>query len=115
MILELPRLRPAALALVAAVGFATAALAAPPDGKVIYKKNCALCHGQEGTPNAMFAKKKVPDFKSAAWQKSKTDAEIKKVVVDGVKDTLMKSFKDRLTPQELDAVLGYVRTLAPKK
>jgi mono/diheme cytochrome c family protein len=115
MILTLRRTRRVALALAATLVFATAGFAAPPDGKTVYKHNCALCHGPEGTPNAMFAKKKVPDFRDAAWQKSKTDADLKKVVTEGVKDTLMRSFTDRLTPEEIDAVLAYVRTLAPKK
>ncbi len=63
--------------------------AAAEDPAKIFAKSCAPCHGKEGTPNAVFAKQGVRDFKDSAWQKAATDAQIEKSIREGRKGTMM--------------------------
>jgi len=50
---------------------------------------------------------------AAAWQKGKTDAQIKKAIEDGAKkgDAVMEGFKDKLDAASIDGLVKYVRTL----
>jgi mono/diheme cytochrome c family protein len=103
----------AALALAAAA--ARPAQAAEPDGKALFEAKCALCHGKDGVPPPAFAQRKVPDMSAAAWQRSRTDSQLKKVVAEGVTGTMMRGFSSSLTPAEIDAIIAHIRTLAAKK
>jgi mono/diheme cytochrome c family protein len=94
---------------------AAAAGAVAPDGKALYETKCALCHGKEGVPPPPFAKLKAPSFSDAAWHKTKTDDQIRKSVLLGVKSTMMKAFEKEMSAAEVDAVVKYVRTLAAAK
>ena len=91
--------------------------AAEPDAAKIFGKTCALCHGPEGQPNEAFAKMGVRSFKDAEWQKATPDAQLEKSIREGKKGTLMASFEKQFTPEEIKALVAYVRKLgaAPPK
>ena len=99
----------------AVVAMVAAPVAAGPDAKAIYAKSCAPCHGKDGAPSAVFAKQGVRSFKDAAWQKSVTDAQLEGSILEGKKGTMMASFKDAFSAEEIKALVEYVRTLAPEK
>jgi len=80
----------------------------------LYLLNCKLCHGAKGTPSAPFAKRGVKDLSDARWQDSKTDEQVRSVIIEGVEDTLMKAFEQDLTPGEVDAIVSHVRGLRRK-
>ena len=108
------------LAVAAAVASAPAFAA---DKKIerLWKSKCASCHGNDGKGATEKGKKmKVEDMSTAAWQTSHDDAELKNSIVKGVKDEKdgvkreMDPFED-LTPEQLDALVKYVRFVgAPK-
>jgi mono/diheme cytochrome c family protein len=110
-----PALASLAVALVLAAAATRPAQAAGPAGKALFETSCALCHGKDGVPPPAFAQKKVPEMSAAAWQKSRTDAQLKKVVAEGVAGTMMRAFGSSLTPAEIDAIIAHIRTLAAKK
>ena len=85
--------------------------AAAEDPAKIFAKSCAPCHGKEGTPNAMFLKQGVRDFKDAAWQKAATDAQIEKSIREGKKGTMMASFEKQFSPEEIKGLVAYIRKL----
>ena len=94
---------------------------AAPDKKTerTWKANCASCHGPEGKADTEKGQKmKMADISTAAWQKKATDADIRKAIVDGVSETKdgvkkeMDSFKEKLKPDQVDALVAYVRSLA---
>jgi mono/diheme cytochrome c family protein len=105
------RLAPVALAvaLVALPAHATAE-----DAAKTYATSCSPCHGKQGTPNAVFAKQGVRDFKDAGWQKSATDAQIEKSIREGKKGTMMPGFEKQLSAEELKGLVDYIRRLGKK-
>jgi len=83
-----------------------------------WKAKCASCHGADGKGKTDQGKKlKISDYTSAAWQKSKTDDELKKAIAEGVsreKDGVkqeMQGYKDALPAEQIDQLVAYVRSL----
>ena len=91
------------------------AAAQAPDGKALYNENCRKCHGVIGTPPKTMQAKypKIATFDAEFLEKHSQDS-IVKVLIHG-KGEDMKSFKDKLKPEEMEAVAKYVRELAEKK
>jgi mono/diheme cytochrome c family protein len=101
------------IATLAAVGLFVGSAFAEPDGKALYSAKCAMCHGADGVAKSMWAKTGVHNLNDAAWQKSKSDADITKVIVDGSADKKMPGYKDKMTAEEIAAIVKHVRALAP--
>ena len=73
-----------------ALGLASAAVTAiqagdASAGKAAYDKSCKSCHGADGTANAAIAKMMKVDMRNlqSAEVQAESDAEIKKIIVDG--------------------------------
>jgi len=83
-----------------------------PDGAALYREHCKECHGAAGRPPKQ-ARDKYKDVKAldAAFLAGRSDDSLVAVLKHGVKDGKeMKSFKEKLTPDEMAAVTKYVRT-----
>lgn len=102
------------LALVMALSLATTAHAE--DVADVWKAKCKSCHGEDGKAKTkMGQKESIDDFSSPAWQKAESDAEIRQVIAEGSsRNAKMKAFKDKLTPEQIDALVGYIRTMKAK-
>lgn len=83
-----------------------------PNGGDIFREKCSMCHGVDGTG---FPAIKTPNFTDAKWQKAHSDKELMSAIENGVKGTAMVSFKDKLSHQEMTAVLKYIRSLGAAK
>jgi len=93
-----------ALTLVLATGIASAA-----EVSETWTKNCASCHGKDGTGNTTMGKKKgAKDYTDAAVQAKLTDADAIKAIKTGVPDK-MKAFGDKLTDAEITALVAQIR------
>lgn len=103
------------IATLAAVGLFAGAAFADADGKALYSSKCAMCHGSDGVAKSMYAKTGIHNFNDAAWQKSKTDADLTKTITDGSADKKMPAYTGKLTAEEIAAVVKHIRTLAPAK
>ena len=90
------------------------AQAPAPDGKAIYQENCKKCHGVLGTPPKTMKAKfpKIATFDAEFSTKHSVDS-IVKILTKGKNDD-MKSFKDKISPDEMKAVAEYVGELASK-
>jgi mono/diheme cytochrome c family protein len=96
-----------AASLLVAGGAATTgrAQAPSPDAPAIYKSKCLMCHGVNGAT-------KVPatNLADATWAHGSSQAEVSAVIRNGVKGTLMQSFRAKLTDPEIEALAKYVRS-----
>ena len=95
----------------------TAALAEV-DKKVerAWKAKCSSCHGAAGKADTDKGQQmKIVDMSSAEFQARKDD-ELRNAILNGVKKEKggvkqeMDSFKGDLTPEQVDALIAYIRT-----
>jgi mono/diheme cytochrome c family protein len=94
-----------------------------PDKKIerLWKSKCSSCHGMDGKAQTDKGKQmKVADYSTAAWQKSRTDEQIKKGIEDGVKAEKdgvkqeMDGYKAELKADQIDGLVQFTRSLGPK-
>jgi len=91
-----------------------AVTASAADGKEIWEKSCAKCHGSDGKGQTKMGQKLgAKDLTDAKVQSDLTDDAATKAIKEGVKDsdgkTLMKP-TDGLADDEVKALLAYLRT-----
>src|SRR5262249_43084596 len=84
------------------------------DGAAIYTSRCAICHSKDGAGLPNWKSKGQPDFTNAEWQKSHTDQQITASIRDG-KGKFMPSFKDKLSEEELTALVQRIRAFGKGK
>jgi alcohol dehydrogenase (cytochrome c) len=78
----------------------------PDQGKRSFSKHCAVCHGAFGEGGS------GPDLSNTAWQEGITDAELSRVVRQGIPGTAMPSFGQKLDEQTRSEIVRYVRALS---
>ncbi len=91
-------------------------------GKVLFRKYCAICHGDDGKGdgfNAYNLDPKPRDFTDATLMHSLTDDRIFRVISGGGrsvnKSSLMPSWGGRLQKDEINYLVTYVRSFCPQK
>ena len=95
-------------------------VAADPDsiaaGKALYAKNCAPCHGVNGTGgsgNDLIGP--APDLTDSEWQHGGTDGEIFTNIKDGIPpDLSMGPWGDRLKDTDIWNVVNFLKSIAKK-
>jgi mono/diheme cytochrome c family protein len=79
-------------------------------GADTFKTKCLMCHGADGTANTPAGKA----FKAASFKDpmvtTKSNEELAAIIKSG-KDK-MPSFKDKLTDDQINAVIAYIRKLS---
>ena len=84
-----------------------------PDATAIFKSNCAACHGADGRGHSPMGKAlHVKDLASDDVQKQSDEA-LEKIIVDG--KGKMAGFKGKLSESDIDALVKFIRSLAPQK
>jgi len=78
----------------------------------VFKTNCVVCHGADGTGSPTGKALKAPDLNSEAVQKL-TVAQMVTQVSDGKNN--MPPFKSTLSKDQINAVVEYVRATFGKK
>ena len=110
--------RRAVLALAVAVPMLATSAAHAVDRKTerTWRANCASCHGKDGKADTEKGQKlKLPDMTAAAFQKGTTDDKIRNQILNGVDETKdgikkqMDPFKDKLSSEQVDALVKFVR------
>ena len=91
----------------------------PPDGHAIFLANCATCHGADGrgmrTQAEVGFDLPMPDFTECSFATREADGDWSSIIHKGGPQRafprLMPAFEDSLNDDEIDAVIGYLRTL----
>lgn len=89
--------------------------AKPDRGQTIYERHCVRCHGPSGEGNGPDARMLiVPPANFHLWQqRMKTEQELFIAISDGVLFSPMHGWRGRLTDQEIEDVIAYLREIVP--
>ena len=98
--------------LTVALVFGYLPLSVPADGKELFAKQCASCHGPDGKAQTPIARKLgVKDL----TQSKLTETEMEKQIVEGKRDDhgkeKMPSFKGKLSTDEIKSLIAAVKEL----
>jgi cytochrome c oxidase cbb3-type subunit 3 len=91
--------------------FALQAGPTPDGGGDLFKQKCSMCHGADGKG---YSALKTPDFTDPKVQASLTDKEIMEVIKNGKKGTAMPPFGDKLSDEQINSLVTYLRSLKQK-
>jgi mono/diheme cytochrome c family protein len=85
------------------------------DVKENWVKHCQKCHAADGSGSTPVGKKlKVLNYTLPEVQAAMTDEEIVRITRDGAKDeagkTTMPAYADKLTEEEIQAMIGLIRS-----
>jgi len=108
----------AALSALAVIGAASQQM--PPDGRALFNANCATCHGADGTGSARHNPAEVgfdlplPNFADCSFANREADADWSSIIHRGgprrAFPRVMPAFGEALSDEEIDAIIGYIRT-----
>jgi len=92
------------------------------DGPAVYQTWCAMCHGETGLGDGPLGGDLVPrprDFTEALYQirttpsgELPTDTDLRRVIDEGIPGTAMPGWKNKLSVNERDALVAYLKTLS---
>ena len=87
----------------------------PHAGETIFLESCQHCHGPKGKGDGQMAEYLDPPPKNLTSEstQSKTDDELRKVIIEGRPGTAMAGVEDSLEDTELIHLIAYIRTLKP--
>jgi cytochrome c6 len=101
------------IAFVAALALAAVAVNAE-DAKANWEGKCKGCHGVDGKGDTKIGQKlEIRNYSDAKVQASLKDEEMFKSIKEGVKKgekTIMSGYKEKLTDDEIKALVAYMRT-----
>lgn len=108
-------------ALLAPALFAVAGQA-PPDGRALFQANCAACHGAEGRgdrkPSDLGFQLQMPDFGDCSFATREADGDWASTIHRGGRARAfarqMPAFDQALSEEEIDAIIGYLRSLCAR-
>ena len=113
--------RPIGILLAATVGASLAHAEVDKKTERTWKARCASCHGPDGKAQTELAKRmKVRDMTTAAWQKEFSDDALRKAIKEGVHREQggvkqeMEAFGETLKPEQIDALVQFIRSLGAK-
>ena len=99
--------------LIVAAALALPVSIASADVAAVYKKNCASCHGADGSGNTRMGKKAgARDYRDAKIQASFSDAEALDAIKNGVKKDgkeVMKGYSSKVSDAEANELVKYIR------
>jgi mono/diheme cytochrome c family protein len=80
-------------------------------GKKLYSSNCAACHKENGTGGEVTIEGRTlnPDNLTDAKRKALSDDKIIRVMMDGIEDEGMPSFKGKMSEAEMRDLVKFIR------
>jgi len=99
----------------ATVVFAQGGRGNPKDGQVVYEQHCLRCHGSKmdgNGPDGQYLIVRPANLQSQG-SRAKTDWELLVTITNGALFTPMHGFRGKLSDQQIQDVLSYIRANAP--
>ncbi|TVM02915.1 MAG: cytochrome C [Candidatus Brocadia sp. WS118] len=87
--------------------------AADVDATKVYMTHCKTCHGENGHPTDLGTGLGAREFANAEWQAKTTDEQIIKQINNGTPEKMMP-FKEKLTQDEIKALVSVIRSFGKK-
>ena len=86
------------------------------EGKKLYGRHCASCHGPTGKGDGGMALSggTPANLTDETWDHGSTDGEIFVVIRDGT-STDMESYKEKLSEKQIWQLVNFIRSLGPKR
>ncbi len=81
------------------------------EGRQIYQTYCQGCHAVTGKGTGM---PNQPDFTRAAFFESNSDEKLVDSIANGIAGTPMPPWKDKLTPEDVQAVQKFEKSFSGK-
>ncbi len=79
----------------------------------VWSSRCAMCHGADGRAQTAIGRKaNAKDVSQRGWQESNDDDAIRRVIRMGVPETKMRAYDDKMSEQQLDGLVRFIRSLA---
>jgi mono/diheme cytochrome c family protein len=93
--------------------------AAPEDhseGAVLYRTNCALCHGEKGDGQGIVPlDRPARSFLEGAFSFGNTPKAVTRTITNGIGGTQMPGFSAQLSAEEIQVLAAYVIALGPEQ
>jgi mono/diheme cytochrome c family protein len=81
-------------------------------GESLFKGKCAMCHGPDGAGKTTMGQMlKIPDLHSAQVQKE-TNAQLTEIITKGKQK--MPAYGDKLSKEQIEKLVAYIRELGKK-
>ena len=101
------------LALLVVLVVAVSALGLAQNGAATFKSKCGMCHTPNGSGKTTLGEKlNIRDLRSADVQK-RSDAELATTISKG--KNKMPAYEGKLTKEQIDQLVGFVRELGKQK
>jgi mono/diheme cytochrome c family protein len=104
------------------LSFGTVKSFAEIDAAKLYEKHCKICHGDDGRGKTFLGEGLgARDFMDAEWEATVTDEQMIKQINEGTQnlkpgeDKRMFAFADKLSLEEVKALVPFVRAFSKKK
>lgn len=78
------------------------------DAAAIYSSTCLACHGPNREGLEGLGKPLTPDALA-----SRSDAEIRETITNGVSETAMMPFEETLDSAQIDAIVQFIKNIKP--
>ncbi len=79
------------------------------DAKAVWDKQCKKCHAEDGSGKTKLGEK---DYTDAATLAELSDEDLFNMTKDGVEKTKMKGYGNKLSDEEITALVAYMRAMA---
>ncbi len=107
-----PRRRFGALAAAVLLGVSVSACGPQDPGERVWVRKCSACHGREGRGDTRFARgRPYAILTDDVWKHGRDLDSIRRLITDGDPASQMPAYRDRLTPEEIEAVSRHVLKL----
>ncbi len=106
------RLRFRIAALGAALGLLSAGCGPTDPGERVWVRKCSACHGREGRGDTPFGRSRpYTNLTDDVWRHGGDLDSIRRLITDGDPKSPMPPYRDRLSPEEIEAVSRHVLKL----